>query len=255
LRVLVTGSRGFVGQLVMAELERRGHTALACDVDEGAGDILSEFWDPPQCDAVIHLAADKYAGVGEEFPARTADLNVRGTQHVVDNRWDARVVLASTCKAAAPITCYGASKLIAERIVLNAGGTVLRLVNVLGSSGSVTDVWDDVPESEPLPVTECVRMWMRASDAARLLVRALGLYPGRYAPARSGYRERTPEDVAAELYPGREVVTVPLRRGDRPIEKLTNEYEQRVGTGSSFDQILDVWERESRWARTSTATR
>jgi FlaA1/EpsC-like NDP-sugar epimerase len=68
-------------------------------------------------------------------------------------------------------------------MVLNAGGTAVRLVNVLGSSGSVTHIWDAVPSNQPIPVTECERMFISPDDAASLLVKALSLPSGRYAPA------------------------------------------------------------------------
>jgi FlaA1/EpsC-like NDP-sugar epimerase len=240
VRVLVTGSSGFLGALVVERLADEGHVPLACDLSEGAGDILSEFWEPPECDAVIHLAADKHAGNGEEHPARVADLNVRGTQHVVDRCAPARVVLASTCKAAAPVTAYGASKMIAERIVLNAGGTVVRLVNVIGSSGSVVQLWER--DNGPLPVTDCVRMWIRPEDAARALVGALGLPGGRYAPAPRLYETMHVATLADWLFPGRETVPVPLRRGDRPVERLTNDYERTEPWGQ-YVRIYDAWER------------
>ena len=42
-----------------------------------------------------------------------------------------KIILGSTCKAANPITSYGASKLICERIVLNKGGNELDLLMYL----------------------------------------------------------------------------------------------------------------------------
>src|SRR4051812_30487877 len=124
----------------MRLLEQRGHEAVGADLDRS---VLSPGF-ASDADAAVHLAAHKFAGMGEELPEEVAHLNIVGTGNVV--RAVPKVVLASTCKAAAPITCYGASKLIAERIVLNAGGTVVRLVNVLGSSGSVTQIWDALPK-------------------------------------------------------------------------------------------------------------
>jgi FlaA1/EpsC-like NDP-sugar epimerase len=149
-------------------------------------------------------------------------------------------VLASTCKAAAPITAYGASKLIAERVVLNAGGTVVRLVNVLGSSGSVTDIWDEVPDEDPLPVTDTRRMFISPDKAAELLVRALELEPGRYAPVPRGPMSMF--QLAAVRYPNRSTRQVPLRRGDRPVERLMNDYETPVPMDGDLVRIVDCWE-------------
>ena len=136
------------------------------------------------------------------------------------------------------VTCYGASKLIAERIVLNAGGWVLRLVNVIGSSGSVVDLWDDM--ESPLPVTDCKRMWISPNRAVDLFLRALDFEPGRYAP-----QVGPPTAVAAlaeTYFPNHKYDPVPLRRGDRPVERLVGEYETAVDSYSGTVRIYDCWE-------------
>jgi FlaA1/EpsC-like NDP-sugar epimerase len=234
-RVLVTGSSGFIGQLVCALLEKRGDTPIPFDLPRT---VLDPFdLSQQDADAAIHLAADKYAINGEDRPEEIAELNVLGTGNVV--RAVPRVVLASTCKAAAPITCYGASKFIAERAVLNAGGSVVRLVNVLGSAGSVTEVWDAVPEGEPIPVTNCDRMFMDPDHAARLLVGALDRPSGRYGP--NGVVSVHMDVMARRLHPNRKKIRVPLRNGDRPVERLSNEYERIVVLDRETVEIQDLW--------------
>jgi FlaA1/EpsC-like NDP-sugar epimerase len=236
VRVLVTGSDGYLGRMVCRLLTMRGHTPIGFDLPQ---DVLTHTI--PEADACIHLAANKYATHAEENPAETAHLNIAGTQRIVQHI--PRTVLASTCKAAAPITSYGASKLIAERITLNAGGSVVRLVNVLGSTGSVTDIWDATPKGQPLPVTNCKRMFITPGQAARLLTTALTLDPGRYGPRL--VKHHTPRELANLLHPGRDTVTVPLRFGDRPVEQLTNEWETTVPVTPHTVRILDCWERNT----------
>lgn len=223
MKVLVTGSSGYIGRRVMCQLDLAGYDAVPFDLphdvlDEDALTVASQG-----VDACIHLAAHKHAGHGEDDPATVALDNINGVQNVVAE-FGPNVVFASTCKAADPMTCYGASKLIGERIVLNAGGRVVRLVNVEASSGSVLELWADVPENEPLPVTQCERMWMTAEQAAWLFVRALKLPSGRYAPDAG---EPVPVwTTAAKHFPGRHLLPMPLRRGDRPVERLVAEYER-----------------------------
>lgn len=236
MKVLLTGAGGFIGQRVHRTLTDDGHKVVPCDV---ADDILSHAWVEQMrrqtFDRCIHLAAHKYATTAEEFPEQVADLNIRGTANVV-RASGCPVILASTCKAADACTVYGASKLIAERIVLNANGVVIRLVNVLGSTGSVLPIWEGI--EGPLPVTDCKRMWISEKRAVGLFRHALFLGSGRYAPnvpAPSPVAE-----VAREHYPGRSLVSVPLRRGDRPVERLVGEYEKAVPFGG-LERIVDCW--------------
>ena len=236
MRILVTGSDGFIGRRVCELLV--GHELVTCDVSDN---ILSAEWvertGREKFDGCIHLAANKYATVAEDYPEDVADLNIRGTANVV-RAAGCPVVLASTCKAADACTVYGASKLIAERIVLNAGGTVVRLVNVVGSTGSVLDIWDQI--DGPLPVTDCERMWIGVDRAATMFVQALAFEPGRYGPT-----VKPPSPVAnlARLYyPDRELDPIPLRRGDRPVERLVGEYETAKAWGARFVRIYDCWE-------------
>lgn len=218
--VLVTGSGGYIGQRITALLAEHGATPLQCEPPH------ANVLDPatlPDADWCLHLAAHKYATTAEESPAAVADLNVRGTANVIE-RYGPRVVLASTCKAADAMTVYGASKLIAERVALNAGARVVRFVNVLGSTGSVLDIWNAVPDNAPIPIARCERMWMTAAEAAGLMVAAMGWPSGRYA-----LDVPPPEPVVQlarrVLHPDRVCVTIPARRGDRVRERLVAESE------------------------------
>lgn len=216
--VLVTGSSGFLGQRVVSLLGDHGAVPIECDVDQPI-DVL-RLSTLPDADYCIHLAAHKYATTAEDAPAAVADLNIRGTANVID-RYGANVVLASTCKAADPMTVYGASKLIAERVALNARAKVVRFVNVIGSSGSVAQIWEDT--EGPLTVTPCYRMWMTEDEAVRLMVAALGWESGRYC-----LDVPEPEPVVEmlrRLHPERAYRFDLPRRGDRLRERLVGEYE------------------------------
>lgn len=234
-RVLVTGSAGFIGTRVCELLKSKGHAVIECDVNE---DITSPTFNP-LADVAIHLAANKYATDAEANPYEACTLNIEATQAVLAKV--PKVILASTCKAADPITAYGASKLICERMVLNAGGTAVRLVNVLGSSGSVTHIWDAVPKDQPLPVTDCIRMFIQPDEAAALLVKAIDLPSGRYAPQT--VKVLDVDRLAQRTHPNRATVRVPLRFGDRPVERLTNEYEQAIPY-MGVTRIVDCWEQD-----------
>jgi len=221
LTVLVTGSGGFIGSRVCALLREHGAKALEFDLPEG--DVLREDF-LPSADWCIHLAGHKYATSAEDTPADVAELNITGTARMAE-KYGSNLVLASTCKAADPMTVYGASKLIAERVALNAGARVVRFVNVLGSTGSLLELWDAVPRGEPIPVAiECLRMWMTPEEATHLIVGAIGWPSGRYAldvpeaePVMELARRVLPIDAKC--------MAIPPRRGDRKRERLLAEYE------------------------------
>lgn len=228
MRVLVTGSDGYLGKLCRTQLRESGVESLGFDLPHDVTDLAelaaftAGYRQGLHC---LHLAAHKHAPYGEECPAEVARVNIEGTANVV-KLFGPNVVLASTCKAADPMTAYGASKLIAERIVLNAGGKVVRLVNVWGSTGSVAEIWKQIPESDPLPVvSDCKRMWMTPKDAVLLLTKALAWPTGRYSPDVS--EPTSMIDTAHRVYPGRALCILPPRRGDRPTERLVGEYEWR----------------------------
>lgn len=223
-RVLVTGAAGSIGQTVIPLLHGKADTmTFATDLTGATHEI--DVTDAVQVQHmvttirpthILHLAGAKHAPEGETDPAATYRVNTVGTDNILTSAGRAKVILASTCKACDPETAYGASKLIAERMVLNAKGVVVRYYNVRETSGNVFRLWEQVPEGEPLLVTDCWRYFISAAAAAHLTLAALDLPTGRYItyPGRSQHMPT----VAAHTYPGRATVTIPRRRGDRERE-------------------------------------
>lgn len=224
MRILVTGALGAIGAQLVPELQRRGHTVSATDID--TLDVRAPVdrwptWIPgSRPEAIIHLAGAKHAPEGETDPAETARTNITGTANVLAYAavLGARVVTASTCKAADPETVYGATKLVAERMTLNAGGVVVRFFNVPESGGNVFRLWERLPVDAPIPVTDCRRYFITMERAVELAISALHLPAGRWTvdPGEPEWMR----EVAARLYPGRAQVEVPRRRGDRRVEPL-----------------------------------
>lgn len=219
MKILVTGAAGSIGRALCPWLREMRHEVVETDVDTldvtipWAADHYIQG-----CDAVIHLAGFKQAPDGEVDPAAVARINITGTENIVKaaEAEGAFVILASTCKAADPETAYGASKLIAERIVLNAGGTVARFYNVREADGNVFRLWESLPESEPIPYTDCSRYFISMKQAVGLLARCLYLPSGRYTVDAG--RSQHMASVAEDLYPDRECIEIPRRRGDRMVE-------------------------------------
>jgi nucleoside-diphosphate-sugar epimerase len=230
VKILVTGHKGSVGQALVPVLEEQGHVVRGFDLPDSDIRKAYQVWEAvrfrPQW--IIHLAASKSAPDGELDPLDIADTNVAGTANIVRAATvcGAKVLLASTCKAADPETAYGASKLLCERMVLAAGGSVARFFNVREAQGNVFRLWENIPAGEPLPVTPCRRFFISMAEAVSLLLLVMEMPAGRYT-VHPG-EPRLMRDVAESEYPGRELAFIPPRRGDRDEEPLCAASERPV---------------------------
>lgn len=242
MRILITGAAGSIGTKLVPALEELGHDVIPTDILDM--DVrYPEYVDPMikehLPDVVYHLAADKHAPQGEIDPHRTAVIDMEGTWNVIRGceiySPHTKLILASTCKACDPETAYGAAKLISEKMILNAGGTVLRFYNVRETAGNVFRIWEEIPEDEPIPYTDCVRYFITLQDSIDLCLAGLNLPPGKYT-----WNPGLPVAMYSEahqLYPNRQLVEIPRRRGDRFEEPLKAECEQLIPV---TDKIMKV---------------
>jgi len=217
---------------------RSGPTEPASFLLGDAGDhaILEEIFALHRPRIVFHAAACKHVPLLEQQPFAAIANNIFATATVaaVAAEYGARVVLLSTDKAAQPASILGVTKRIAEEIVLAAAGTVLRLCNVLASSGSVTEIFArQIASSGPLTVTDPAagRYFVTMDEAVDfLLVAAHTDSSVLLAPALLA--EHRVVDLASfmarELAPGSEIPIhfSGLRPGDKLTERLWDDDEQ-----------------------------
>jgi FlaA1/EpsC-like NDP-sugar epimerase len=248
-RILVTGGHGSIGAALVARImadaaEADGPIAVVVRPSEKAMDvrdrrIVDAVFDSFAPTLVYHLAGAKHAPEGELDPAHVLDVNANGTRNILASaqRVAARVVTASTCKACDPETAYGASKLLAERMTLAAGGSVARFYNVPESCENVFATWAALPEHEPIPVTDCTRFFVSIDRAVELLLACgNGLGPGRYTTHPGSSRWML--EVARELYPDRDIVRISRRRGDRQHEPRHAACEHLIPLGGQLERIV-----------------
>lgn len=137
-------------------------------------------------DYVFHTAAMKRVESCEENPSEAVYTNIIGTLNVVRAAQAAGVkkaVFTSSDKAISPTNAYGATKLIAERIVsrshLKNPATSIAMVrfgNVIGSRGSVIPLFlEQLASGRRITVTDpqMSRFMMTLEQAVRLTIDAL----------------------------------------------------------------------------------
>ena len=100
---------------------------------------------------IIHAAANKYIDLCQEDPQGAIATNVIGTQNVIKAALKNKVnfvVNLSADKAVYPTSVYGATKLLSEELIINSSRQQQRVIfinlrysNVLGSSGSVVEIF------------------------------------------------------------------------------------------------------------------
>ena len=145
-------------------------------------------------DYVVHAAALKQVEAAEYNPFECIRTNVFGAENVIRasiaNKVE-KVIALSTDKAANPVNLYGASKLASDKIFIagnylsGSSGTrfsVVRYGNVIGSRGSVVEVFRGMIESgrETLPITDplMTRFWITLAQATQFVMSSFEMMAG-----------------------------------------------------------------------------
>jgi UDP-N-acetylglucosamine 4,6-dehydratase/5-epimerase len=191
-------------------------------------------------DVIVHAAALKQVPTCEYNPIEAVLTNVMGARNVIDAALDCgvrRVVGLSTDKAVNPVNLYGATKLVAEKLFIDANAYVgdgptrfacVRYGNVVGSRGSVIPLFLEQRKNGRITLTDSrmTRFWITLDQGVRLVIRAVEQMQGGevYVPKIPSMRVT---DLAEAIAPGCGVETIGIRAGEKIHEVLISEDEAR----------------------------
>ena len=210
-------------------------------------------------DYIFHLAALKHVGICEKQPDEAIKTNIYGIENIIKAAIAAgvkKVVNMSTDKAVNPVSSYGDTKAMGERLVTCSGILStspddtcflnIRSGNVFGSSGSVVLLFvDQLKRNNEITITNgsMTRYFVSLRDIADFLLRVMqrgGSGKTYVMDERQSFRLRDLAEVIIELR-GNETSTI-KEIGARSGEKI---HEELYGAGEEGIFLLHPGRAES----------
>jgi len=257
--VLVTGGTGSFGKkfveimlreyhpkrlVIFSRDELKQHDMRASGIDHpslryfigdvrDAGRLERAFADVT---VVVHAAALKQVPACEYNPFEAIQTNIMGGKNVIDaaiNQGVRRILALSTDKAVNPINLYGATKLCAEKMFVQANsyaGTrdtrfaCARYGNVVGSRGSVIPVFMEQRKRGKITITDprMTRFWITLDQGVRFVIRCLDEMHGGeiFVPKIPSFKIT---DLAESIAPGVKINIIGVRPGEKIHEEMITE--------------------------------
>lgn len=263
-KVLITGGGGFLGRYLIkgllskySDIEIRAlsrdendmtETIVYCDSDRlkpiigDIREIEALKYAIKGVDTVIHLAAMKHIDFCELYPSEAIAINTIAVMNLLKLFEGDTFIGMSTDKAIEATGCYGATKLLLEKLIVeqsrkdaNRRYMVVRSGNIFGSSGSVIEKWrHQIKQSNKITVTslEMTRFFINVKALVDFIIEIIerGESGKIYVPFQ---KVATLEDLAKaiiELYGNKKtrLEITGLREGEKVHEKLFSSFETNV---------------------------
>jgi len=212
---------------------------------------------------VIHAAALKQVPACEYNPFEAIQTNIMGGRNVIDAAIDQsvkRILALSTDKAVNPINLYGATKLCAEKMFVQANAyagaqntrfSCARYGNVVGSRGSVIPILLEQRRRGRITITDprMTRFWLTLEQGVKFVIHCLEQMHGGeiFVPKIPSMRLA---DLAETIAPGCAVEYIGIRPGEKLHEVLVSEDESRntLETDEMFViQPAHSWWKSENW--------
>jgi len=213
---------------------------------------------------VVHAAALKQVPTCEYNPIEAVMTNVMGARNVIEAALDTRVertIGISSDKAVNPVNLYGATKLVAEKLFVQANVysglepirfSCVRYGNVVGSRGSVIPLFLKQRATGKLTLTDprMTRFWITLDHGVRFVIGCLEKMHGGEV-----FVPKIPTtgilDLAEAIAPECRVEIIGIRPGEKIHECLISEDEAR--TARELDDFYVIqpayhWWRASNWS-------
>jgi UDP-N-acetylglucosamine 4,6-dehydratase/5-epimerase len=215
-------------------------------------------------DIVVHAAALKQVPACEYNPIEAVATNIEGAKNVIEAALDCgvkKVLGLSTDKAVNPVNLYGATKLVAEKLLVQANSyhgegptrfSCVRYGNVVGSRGSVIPLFRTQRRNGCVTVTDAhmTRFWITLDQGVRFVIRCIEQMHGGevFVPKIPSMNIM---DLAAAIAPDCRIEEIGIRPGEKVHEVLVSEDEARHAI--EFDSMFIVrpshpWWSNENWA-------
>ena len=284
--VLVTGGTGSFGKkfveimlreyhpkrlVILSRDELKQHDMRAAGYDDARlRYFIGDVRDPSRLQrafsgvtVVVHAAALKQVPACEYNPFEAIQTNIMGGRNVIDAAIDQgveRILALSTDKAVNPVNLYGATKLCAEKVFVQANAyagaqetrfSCARYGNVVGSRGSVIPVFMEQRKRGKITVTDprMTRFWLTLEHGVRFVIRAIEQMHGGeiFVPKIPSMRL---VDLAEVVAPGCAIEFIGIRPGEKLHEVLLSEDEARNAVELDEMYIIQPshpWWKKANW--------
>ena len=189
---------------------------------------------------VVHAAALKQVPACEYNPFEAIQTNIMGGRHVIEaaiNQGVRRILALSTDKAVNPINLYGATKLCAEKMFVQANAyagaqdtrfSCARYGNVVGSRGSVIPIFQEQRKRGRVTVTDprMTRFWITLKQGVDFVIHCIETMHGGeiFVPKIPSMKL---VDMATAIAPECDIDFIGIRPGEKLHEALVSEDEAR----------------------------